>query len=117
MGEGKPQRRKVRIVQPQRRYIDPMRHHELLQEAPTITAEEAERLSSPGYQPRRKLTAIFTRLALMLLWTEALGRKQAEAARNAALKRSMQPIPGSETADREARGEYEHREYATSPAV
>ena len=117
MGKGKQSRRNLRIVRPQRQFIDPLRHHELLQEAPPISADEHERLSAPGYQPRRKITAIFTRLALMLMWADGQARNNAERAREAALKRSMQPTPGSETAEREARGEYEHHEYATSPAV
>ena len=89
-------------------YMSALRYAELREAAPTITAEDHKHLA--GFRPRRNLTALFTKLALMLIGAEADSRRQA-AAMDAALRRSMAPIPGSETEQREARGEYEHRVY------
>lgn len=84
-----------------------LRYQELREAGPTITAEDHKRLA--GFRPRRNLTAVFTKLALMLIGAESGSRRQ--AAMNAALRRSMEPIRGSETEQREARGEYEQRVY------
>lgn len=69
----------------QRQFMSPQRYCELREAGPTITAEDHKRLA--GFQPKRNLTALLTRLALMLLWSERAGQIHAERARAAVAKR------------------------------